>query len=103
MCPSSPPGNIHFYHHLYLKAQRESFDMSSLKNNIARVDSDSDECLASSDSIEKLPLSVQRRVCALEYVHAKRLTISAAFRAELLELERKYHLLYEPLNVDVMP
>lgn len=44
-----------------------------------------------------LPLPILKRVCALEHLQEKRAQLEAQFRGELMQLERKYLGLYEPL------
>jgi nucleosome assembly protein 1-like 1 len=47
--------------------------------------------------IENLPPAIQRRIRALEKLQSKNLEIEQEFRAAVLELEKKYHNLHQPL------
>ncbi|TPX36368.1 hypothetical protein SmJEL517_g01551 [Synchytrium microbalum] len=51
----------------------------------------------SSGYVESMPVEVQRRIKALENLNDKHSEIEARFRKEVLELEKKYAKLHEPL------
>lgn len=51
----------------------------------------------SSGYIESLPMSVRRRVASLEKLQMHYSKLEALFQEEILELEKKYHKLYQPL------
>jgi hypothetical protein len=51
----------------------------------------------SSGYVEALPEVVQRRLRALQNIQDKNLELENKFRAEVLELEKKYHALHQPL------
>ncbi|PJF18843.1 hypothetical protein PSACC_01346 [Paramicrosporidium saccamoebae] len=79
--------------------KRETFDMGMLKKKISEMEHDEEHgCCDNHDYLSDLPLSIRKRVYALEHLHSKRSGIANAFREELLELERKYLAKYVPLN-----
>jgi len=51
----------------------------------------------SSGYFESLPKQVQQRVKALKFLHSQRTELEKKFNQELLELEKKYEALYQPL------
>lgn len=79
--------------------KRETFDFSALKKKISEIESHEEAgCCEGHDTAEEIPLDIKRRVHALHGLQSKRVAIAAAFRMELLDLERKYLAKYAPLN-----
>ncbi|PVU94740.1 hypothetical protein BB561_002298 [Smittium simulii] len=52
---------------------------------------------ASSGYIQTLPKTVQRRLAALQFLQSKHTELEAKFHQEILDIEKKYALLYKPL------
>lgn len=86
---------------ILVKMKRETFDMNALKKKISDMEhshSEGECCAGDHDYMDDLPLLIRRRVHALKSLHSMRSSISAEFRSELLQLERKYLAKYAPLN-----
>lgn len=80
--------------------KEKTFDMATLKKKLSEIEHEQaesqDDCY-----LQDFPLSIRRRLHALEHLHSKRNQIAAEFRAEVLEIERRYQSKYAPLLEEV--
>lgn len=81
------------------RMEREVFDMSKLREKISALEEASDDgCCEGAPHMCDLPMPVKRCLFALDKLQGKRLSIEAQFRRDVMQLERKYHSLFEPLS-----
>lgn len=73
--------------------------MSKLREKISALEEDTDDsCCEGVHGVCDLPLPIRRRLFALDKLQGKRSSIEAQFRRDVMQVERKYHSLFEPLN-----
>jgi len=83
--------------------KREAFDLSAIKSRLTTMEShESCKCPSGhgntgKDHLLEYPLPIRRRICALEKLQDKRAVLESKFRLELIELEKKYLQLYQPV------